>query len=388
MRGHSARERTRPHHLTVVLGRLSAMAGKEVNHILRDPQVLLFALGMPVVLLLLFGYAVTFDMDHIPLVVVDQQQSRTSRELVAAFEGGQLFDVAISAEDPERVEPLLRRGVAKVGLVIPEDFDRQVARRETPEAQLLLDGSDNNSAGMALGYANALAQAATQRSAARAGSPLELPIEARTRTLYNPGLKSSVVLVPGLMVVLLIMVAVMLTALTVAREYERGSMEQLFATPVGRLEVILGKLGPYFVLGMVDVLLVVTVGVLLFGVPVRGSLVVLTGVSALFMLAMLTQGLVVSVLTRNQMLASQVAVFSTLLPSLLLSGFVFPVESMPVVLQVVASMFPARYFVHAVRAVMLKGGGFGAVAWDCAAIAAFFGVMLAVAVGRFRRTVD
>jgi len=189
------------------------------------------------------------------------------------------------------------------------------------------------------------------------------------------------------MVILLVMVAVMLTALTVAREYERGSMEQLFATPIGRLEVILGKLAPYFILGMVDVLLVVTVGVLLFDVPIAGELAVLTGVSALFMLAMLMQGLFISVATRNQMVASQLAVISTLLPSLLLSGFIFPVESMPSPLQVVASIFPARYFVHAVRVVMLKGGGFESIGVDCLAIGLFFLAMLAVSIKRFRRSV-
>ena len=371
----------------LVLIRFAAMAGKEVNHILRDPQVLLFALGMPVVLLLLFGYAVTFDIDHIPLVVVDQEQSASSRELIAAFEGGDLFEVVAVRETPEEVEPLLQRGVAKVGLIIPEGFDRELLRGDSPQAQLLLDGTDNNSAGMALGYANALSQAATKKAAERAGTPLELPLEARARTLYNPGLRSTVVLVPGLMVILLVMVAVMLTALTVAREYERGSMEQLFATPIGRLEVILGKLAPYFILGMVDVLLVVTVGVLLFDVPIAGELAVLTGVSALFMLAMLMQGLFISVATRNQMVASQLAVISTLLPSLLLSGFIFPVESMPSPLQVVASIFPARYFVHAVRVVMLKGGGFESIGVDCLAIGLFFLAMLAVSIKRFRRSV-
>jgi len=369
------------------LNRVRAIAQKEVFHILRDPQILVFALGMPVALILLFGYAVSFDVEHIPLVVVDQDHSAESRALVRAFTAQDLFEQVATREDPAAVEPLLRRNIARAALVIPEGFSRDVHRGQAVSAQLLLDGADNMSAAIALGYANSIALA---RSAARVSVQLghfDMPVEAHVRTLFNPRLESSVVLVPGLMVIVLVLVAVMLTALTVAREYERGSMEQLFATPVGRLEIILGKLGPYFVLGLLQVLLVLVTGVMLFDVPVNGSLLLLFFVASVFLLAMLMQGLVISVVTRNQMVASQVAAISTLLPAMLLSGFVFPIENMPTILQGIAHVLPASYFVHGLRGVLLRGNGLEVVWPDLVAMAGFFVLMLVIATKRFQRRV-
>lgn len=361
--------------------RVAAMAGKEVRHILRDPQMLGFALVMPVALLLLFGYAVSFDVDDVPLVVVDGDQSPSSRELVDRFTASGTFTAVAERPSAGDVEVLFRRGAAKAALVIPPGFSHDAARAPQSDrrAQLLLDGADNTTAQIALGYADMVAL----RAAAGDAVP---PVELRARTYYNPQLRSAVVIVPGLMVVILVMVAVMLTALTIAREYERGSMEQLFATPVGRLEIILGKLAPYFVLGMTQVLLVLTVGVGLFDVPVAGSLFLLFGVAALFILAMLAQGVVISVVTRSQMVASQVAAVTTMLPSILLSGFVFPIDNMPLPLRVIAHILPAKYLVHALRAVMLRGNGVEHVWPDALATGAFAIVMIAVATRRFRRS--
>lgn len=368
-------------------GRTRAIALKEVMHILRDPQVLIFALGMPVVLLLLFGYAVSFDVEKIPLVVVDQDLTAESRDLARAFFASRLFVSAgerASAEDAER---LLKRGVARAALIVPRGFGRAEHRGDDARAQLLLDGADNTTAGIALGYANAIALGFTQAQLARELGPVTLSVDVRMRTLSNPRLLSAVVLVPGLMVLILVMVAVMLTALTIAREYENGSMEQLFATPVRRIEIILGKLGPYFILGLVQVLLVLVVGVSLFDVPVKGSLVLLFATASAFLLAMLMQGLLISVLTKNQMVASQVAIITTMLPALLLSGFVFPIENMPGALQVVANVLPAKYLVHALKAILLRGNGLDVVWPDLLAMAAFFAVMLVGATRRFTRRV-
>lgn len=366
--------------------RTLAMAEKEVVHILRDRQFLVFALGMPLVLILLFGYAVSFDIQHVPLVVVDQDRTEASRKLVSSFTSSDVFREAARREDPDEVETLFRSGAAKTALVIPRGYSRHLARGEKATAQLLVDGADNTTAQVALGYGTAVSLAASRAELARAVGQVELPLEIRTRTLFNPRLLSSVFLVPGLMVVILVMIAVMLTALTIAREYERGSMEQLFATPVGRLEVILGKLTPYFVIGLVQVLLVLTLGVILFEVPVRGSLALLFAVSGVFILSMLMQGLLISVLTRNQMVASMAAMFSTFLPALLLSGFVFPVENMPAILRGLAAMLPPQYFVRALRAILLRGSGLEVIWPDLVALMGFFLVLLTVAVVRFRRT--
>lgn len=367
--------------------RVWVMAEKEVQHILRDPQVLAFALGMPVILILLFGYAVSFDVEHIPLVVVDQDQSPASRQLVDAFTASDTFHTVARTDSPQAAETLFRRSVARSALVIPHGFDRDRRAGREAVAQLLLDGSDNMTASIALGYANAVALSQSQIDVARVMGTFEAPIDMRPRMLFNPALRSSVFLVPGLIVVILVIGAVMLTALTIAREYERGSMEQLFTTPVGRLEVILGKVGPYFMLGQVQVLLVVTLGVWLFDVPVRGSLLLLFAVSSVFLLAMLMQGIVISVLTRNQMVASQIAVISTMLPALLLSGFMFPIEGMPLPLQGIASVMPAKYLVHGLRAILLRGNGIDVVGPDMLAMGAFFLVLLIIAVKKFRRTV-
>jgi len=367
--------------------RTAAIAHKEVVHIGRDPQMVLFALGMPVVLIFLFGYAVSFDIERIPLVVVDQDRSAESRALVSKFTASDTFRVVARRQDPKEVETLFRSFTAKAAVVIPAGFGRRLRRGENAQAQLLLDGADNTTASIALGYATAVSMAASREQMERVVGDIEMPLEVRVRTFFNPRLKSSVFIVPGLMVVILVMVAVMATALTVAREYEQGSMEQLFATPVGRLDVILGKLAPYFVIGLVQVLLVLALGVTFFDVPVQGSVLLLFGLSSLFLLAMLMQGLVISVVTRNQMVASQVAAISTFLPALLLSGFIFPVESMPLLLRGLAHAMPAQYFVRSLRAVLLRGNGLEVIWPDLLALTGFFLLLLLIAVKRFKRQV-
>ncbi len=370
-----------------LLLRTYAMAHKEVMHIQRDPQMLVFALGMPVVLIFLFGYAVSFDIERIPLVVVDQDHSAESRALVEKFTASDTFQVVARRQDPKRVETLFRSSSAKAALVIPPGYGRQLRRGENAEAQLLLDGADNTTASIALGYATAVSLAASREQMEKVIGEIDMPLEVRVRTFFNPQLKSAVFIVPGLMVVILVMVAVMLTALTIAREYERGSMEQLFATPVGRLEVILGKLAPYFLIGLLQVLLVLSLGVTFFDVPVQGSVFLLFGLSSLFLLAMLMQGLVISVITRNQMVASQVAAISTFLPALLMSGFVFPVENMPLLLRGIAAAMPAQYYVRSLRAVLLRGNGLEVIWVDLLALTGFFVLMLIIALLRFKRTV-
>ena len=370
-----------------LLLRTWAIAQKEVVHIQRDPQILWFALGMPVVLILLFGYAVSFDVERVPLVVVDQDQTASSRQLIDKFTASSTFEVVARRSAPDQVETLFRSQSAKAAIIIPEGYERHLRRGEQADAQLLLDGADNTTASIALGYASAVSLAASQSELVRLLGPLEPSLSVRTRIFFNPALRSAVFLVPGLMVLILVMIAVMLTALTVAREYERGSMEQLFATPVGRVEVILGKLVPYFFIGLVLVLLVLALGVTLFDVPVNGSLVLLFAVSSVFILAMLMQGLLISVVTRSQMVASMAAAISTFLPALLLSGFVFPIENMPWVLRAVAAVLPARYFVSSLRAVLLRGNGLDVIWPDMLALVVFFFFLLAVATKKFRRTV-
>ncbi|MBN1947677.1 MAG: ABC transporter permease [Bradymonadales bacterium] len=370
------------------LTRVTAITVKEAAHILRDPRVMIFALVLPVLLLLLFGYAISFDVDHIPLVVVDQDQTNASRNLVESFTSGDLFEIKARRSTVDQVEPLFRSGLARAALVIPEEFTRRLAGGREPSVQLLLDGSDNNTATVALGYAGVVALEVSRRQMPTSLSREGAPISAQIRTFFNPGLRSSAFIVPGLTAVILTMIATMLTALTVSREIEQGSMEQLFTTPVSRLEIVVGKVCPYFLLGLVAVLLVLTAGVAMFSVPVAGSLWLLFGVSALFLLAMFIQGLFISVATRRQALASQLAFITTMLPALLLSGFVFPIDNMPWPLQFLARALPPSYFIHAIRAVLLRGNGVEAILRDSLAILLFFGVFLLLTVRRFRRALN
>jgi ABC-2 type transport system permease protein len=366
--------------------RVGAMAAKELIHIVRDPRTLVLAFVMPVVMLLLFGYGVSFDLDHIPIAVADADRTPASRALVDTFTRAGEFDVAARAT-PEEAEALFRKGRALAVLVIRPGYGRDLARGDPASAALLVDGGDGTVANQVLQKAAAYAQAETLRLAGRGGLPPAAPVEVRTWTRYNPEARSAGFMGPGLAVYLLAIAAVLLTALTVAAEWERGSMEQLFASPVGRLEIILGKLLPYLGLGLVQLLLVVSVGAAVFGVPIRGSLVLLFLVGLGFLGGMLGQGLFISVITKNQLVATQAGTLSSLLPSLLLSGMLFPIENMPAALQAISRAIPARYFVHALRGILLKGNGLAELWTDLLALFLFAVAILGLATMRFRRRV-
>lgn len=369
------------------LGRVLALAAKEVRHVMRDRRTLYLALGMPVALLLLFGYGVSFDLDHLRVAFVDHDRTAASRELSRRFlSGDQFVEVARPLTDAEG-EQLLVAGEAALVVVIPRGLEEDLLRGRPAQLQLLLDGADNNSAVQARAKAEASARIIGLSIASRSVDTAAPPISARTFTRFNPEGRSAVFLVPGIAAYVLAIVAVLLTALTVAREWERGSMAQLFATPVGRLEIVLGKLLPYLVLGSLAVLLVLAVGGWVFDVPFRGDPWTLALIAVLFLAGMLGQGLLISVLTRNQMVATQVATMTSMLPSLLLSGFVFPIENMPIPLQVLSRVIPARYFVEGLRGVLLRGNGAGELWGEIVALAIFAAGMIVIATARFRRTI-
>jgi ABC-2 type transport system permease protein len=370
------------------LHRTLALARKEVVHISRDVRVIYMALGMPVVLLFLFGYAVSFDLGRLPIGLLDRDQTTASRRLADAVTGSGSFYVKRVIFDDAEIETAFRRGEWKACLLIPRGFQRKLESREKAEAQFVLDGVDGVTTGISLGYAAGISQAETLRQIEGSGLNVRPPIDARVRLRFNPDMKSARFIVPGLIALILAILAVLLTALTVAREWERGNMEQLFTTPVGRLEVIIGKLSPYVVLGMMQVLLVVVVGTYLFDVPIRGSLWLLSGMAALFLICMMGQGLLISVLSRNQQVATQFGAVTSMLPTLLLSGFLFPIENMPWPLQVISSLVPARYFIVALRGILLKGNGISVLWPDALALFAFAFMMIALSTVRFKRRLD
>lgn len=368
------------------LVRIGAMAAKETLHIRRDPRTLYLALVMPVAMLFLFGYGVSFDLDRIPLAVADRDRTEASRALVDAVTASrELVKVAeVSAED---APALFRAGEVLGVLAIPQGYEKDVLLGKRTRVQLLVDGADSVSANQLLAKADALVRAETRRLAGPELAGRAPPLQVKVWTRYNPAGRSALFMVPGLAAYLLAISAVLLTALTVAGEWERGSMEQLFASPVGRLEIVLGKLLPFLVLGMVELLLVLAFGMFAFDLPVRGSAALLFVIGFFFLCGMLGQGLFISVLAKNQLVATQAGALSALLPSLLLSGMVFPIENMPLPLQLLSRIIPARYLVHALRGILLKGNALDVLWPDLVAQIAFAVVVLGVATARFRRRI-
>ncbi|MBN2194658.1 MAG: ABC transporter permease [Polyangiaceae bacterium] len=366
--------------------RIVAMAVKEATHIRRDPQTLALSLAMPVGLLLLFGYGVTFDLERLPIAVVDQDRTSVSRTVTESFANSREIVVAARPDSVADGEREMRRTRAVAVLIIPAGFSRSLGRGEAGELELLVDGVDANTAVQTINKADAISSMALPLEP---GATSDAPrLVAETWTLYNPGGRSALFIVPGLMAYILAMVCVLLTALTVAREWERGSMEQLFTTPIRRDEIVVGKLLPYVGLGVLDVLLVLAVGAWVFDVPIRGSLPALGAASLLFLVGMLGQGLFISVITKNQMVATQVGALSSIIPTQLLSGFVFPVANMPWWLQPLAYVMPATHYIGALRGILLRGNGFSEVWVQLLALGAFAAVIVGVSAAKFRRRLD
>jgi len=370
--------------LTRSLVRIGAMASKETIHILRDPRTLALALAMPVLMLFLFGYGVSVDLDRLPIAFADQDQSEASRALARAFEGSHEFHV-VSHRAPAEAEALFRDGSAVAALVVPRGYQEDLLKGRRTPVQLLVDGADPVVANQVLTKADGVVRAESQRLAGAAFARLEPPLQARVWTRYNPAARSALFMVPGLSAFLLAITAVMLTALAIAGEWERGSMEQLFASPVGRLEIVLGKLLPYLVLGLVELQLVLAFGAVAFDLPVRGPGWLILALGLVFLIGMLGQGLFISVVAKNQLVATQAGALSAMLPSIILSGMLFPIENMPLPLQLLSRLIPARYLVHGLRGVLLKGNGIDVLWPDLLAMTLFAVAIVTLATRRFER---
>jgi ABC-2 type transport system permease protein len=292
---------------------------------------------------------------------------------------------AVARVAPDDAVGLFRRGEAVAVLEVPEGYGRDVAEGRRTRVQLAVDGADALVANQVLAKVDALVRRETRRLAGAGLGDQPAPLQVKVWTRYNPAGTSALFMVPGLAAYLLAISAVLLTALTISGEWERGSMEQLFASPVGRLEIVLGKLLPYLVLGMIELELVLAFGAVAFDLPVRGSVPLLFAIGLFFLVGMLGQGLLISVVAKNQLVATQAGALSALLPSLLLSGMIFPLENMPLPLQTLSRIIPARYLVHALRGILLKGNGLGVLWPDLVAQVAFAVVVLALATARFQR---
>jgi ABC-2 type transport system permease protein len=372
------------------LRRTWAIARKEFLHVFRDPRSLAMALAMPLMLLLIFGYALTLDVDRVPLVVWDQSETSASRDFISQFSGSRYFAVRRHVRNYRELERAMDTREALLGLVVPRGFAEEVAAGRPASAQLIVDGSDANTATIATGYADAVAQTYSQvvltRTLRRTGErPPTPPLELRPRAWFNDDMQSRNFLVPGLIAVIMMILAGLLTSQTVAREWERGTMEQLISTPVRGSELVAGKLIPYFAIGMLDVLLAVLMGEFLFQVPLRGSLALLFSTAAVFLLGSLAMGMVISILTKNQLMANQLAMMATFVPSFLLSGLMFAIANMPHALQGITLLVPARYFVTLMRGIYLKGVGLEVLGLEALLLSAFTVGMVALANVKFRK---
>ena len=372
--------------------RLKAIARKEFLQILRDPRSLALAVSMPVFLLLLFGYALTLDVDRIPTVVYDQERSPRSRDLIDRFLSSRYFQLEAAVENYGRLQEMLDDGRALMGLVIPANFSRDLELDRETTIQVLMDGTDANTATIALGYANAItllySQDLMQEKMIRLGvGKISPPIELRIRIWFNPDLESKNFIVPGLIAIIMSILAAILTSGTIAREWERGSMEQLISTPLRKWELILGKLIPYFLIGLIDLALSVAMGRYLFGVPLRGSGFLLFSLASFFMLGAICQGILVSIVTKNQLLSSQISIILSYLPTFILSGFIYPIHNMPKFIQFLTYIVPGRYVVTILKGIYSKGIGLEILWAEALLLALYAGGMTLWAHRRFQKRI-
>jgi ABC-2 type transport system permease protein len=359
-----------------------AVAVKELRQIRRDRRTLMILIFLPTFFLFLYGYALNFDIRHIAMAVEDRDHSAESRRLVADFVRSTYFDIAAVVRSEPETTALIDAGAVRAALVIPADFSSRLRRGDRAEVQVIVDGDNANTATTVLGYVTAVLRTSVVAAPAR---PQVARVRVESRVWYNPELRSTVFLVPGLIAFISMITAVVSTALSIVREKERGTMEQIRMAPISTLAFVVGKTAPYLVLSQVGALGIVLAAMVFFDLPMRGSWPALVLVIAVFLVGALGTGLVVSTLADTQQVAFQAAALVAMLPTLILSGFIFPLSSMPVALQYLSSIVPARYFLVALRGIVLKGVGLDAVWAPVGALVVYAAVVLGLAALRLAR---
>jgi ABC-2 type transport system permease protein len=370
-----------------MMSRFWPMFRKEFIQMRRDRLTLAIMTALPVAQLLLFGYAIQTDVRHLPTVVLDESRTPESRDLIAAFVNTGNFRIVRGVDGRPDLDQAIARGDAQAAIIVPYDFPRRLARGETATVQIIVDAADPLSSQSAVAAAAGVAQVRNLVILRQAARRAQVPIDARVRPRYNPGLRSPNYIVPGLVGVILTLTMVLITAMAVVRERERGTLEQLIVTPITKTELMLGKIFPYVGVGLVQMTAVLFIGRFVFDVPLTGDVSLLYAVALLFVIASLGVGLVISTLVRTQQQAIQVA-FMFVLPNILLSGFMFPRQAMPVVFQWVGLLLPLTYFLKVLRGILLKGVGLDALWREIAALGTFAVLLIVVAVRRFHKTLD
>ncbi|HRQ38209.1 MAG TPA: ABC transporter permease [Chloroflexota bacterium] len=373
--------------------RLRSLIRKEFIQIRRDPRTLALTFLLPIIQLFLLGYAATNDVRNVPLAVFDQDKSAASRELLDAYRAADYFQLRYDVQSEDELRRLIENNSARAGMIIPPDYGENVMGSRPSQVAFIIDGSDPTVAGTALAAATLIAQAQAtelmvERLAARGlGSALQPPVEVRTQVWYNPDLVSAYYMIPGLIGIIVQFLATLLTATAIVREREQGTIEQLIVTPIQSLELVVGKVTPYVLIAFFDMVLILITGVLIFGVPINGSIPLLLALSSLFIITCLGIGIFISTLAHTQQEAMLITMF-TLLPSIFLSGFFFPLAAMPLLLQWISYLVPLRYFLIISRGIVLKGVGLEALLPEVIALTIFAALIMTAAARRFRKRLD
>jgi ABC-2 type transport system permease protein len=370
--------------------RFAAIVRKEVIQISRDLPSLLIIVTMPVLLMLAFGYGVRFDIQHIPVYVFDREGSQQSQNFLKHFQASEYFNVVRTVDNYPALIRALDAGDCRLALVIPADFSEQLKTGSPVSVQALMDATDNNTANVSISYSEAVVQSYNREIQldwlrGHGQTEFQPPLTVDTRTWFNEDLESTANIVPGVIAIIMAVIGSFLTSLTIAREWERGTMEQLISTPITPLELMIGKLVPYFVIGLLDTALCAVIAIWWFDVPFRGQWSVFFLSCTLFLTVVLSMGYFVSVAAKSQLAASQVALISTFLPAFLLSGFIYPIDQMPPVIQVITHLIPARYFMTIIRDVFLKGTSLPLILNDLIALAIFALLLTILATRAFHK---
>jgi ABC-2 type transport system permease protein len=378
----------------VKLRRIKAIAVKESLQIVRDPRSLMIALLIPLMQMFMLGYGINLDVKHIPLCAYDREGSQQSQGLLKRFAVSQYFSMHTLANSYAQITSDIDDGTCRLAIVIPAGFSQGLNDTGTGTVQALIDGTDSNTANIAANYARAVISGFSSdvqlQSVQRKGGTVQTltPVDVQARVWFNEDLESRNFIVPGIVALVMAIVGAQLTSLTIAREWERGTMELLVSTPVKPMELMLGKLLPYFVIGMIDAAICLALAVFWFDVPFRGTLATLFFTTSLFLTVVLCIGYYISVSIRSQVGASQIALLLTMLPTTLLSGFAFPIDQMPMIVQGITYLVSARYYVTILKSVFLKGTGVGELVVPMLCLALYAMVLVVLAAGSFHKTLD
>lgn len=361
--------------------RIRAIVKKEIYHILRDPRTLIIIFIMPVLMVLIFGYALNMDIEHIGIALLDEDKTPDSRALVRAYESSRYFDITDTVENRGEIEHLMNRKHIKAGIVIPSGFGKMLRTAPSTPVQVIIDGSDPTYGNACMNYAAAIAHSFSPSTTT---DTVRLPFGTRERFLFNPDLKGSHFVIPGVVAVILMMVSALLTSITIAREKETGTMNILLVSPIRPVEIIIGKVVPYIALALLDAVFILVFARFVFNVPFRGDLLLLFVLSIVYLFCALSMGLLISSITPTQQVAMMAALVGTILPSMLLSGFIFSIFSMPAPIRILTYLVPARHFMVIIRGILLKAAPIGVLQNEVFILLAIGTLFLSIATVKFK----